>query len=89
MSPHRDIDSPVPHGSVTNVHGYVYIVVRPDDAGHATHSLFVPDFDARLAAIAGRGLRPAQQETYDNGVRKATFHDPDGNETAFGGGPAA
>ncbi|MCY1140895.1 VOC family protein [Actinoplanes sp. Pm04-4] len=68
-------------------HRYVYIEVRPDHAGHALQTLFVEDFDARLAAIAARGLEPAQVETYENGVRKATFRDPDGNEIGFGGAP--
>jgi catechol 2,3-dioxygenase-like lactoylglutathione lyase family enzyme len=66
---------------------YVFIEVRPAHAGHALHTIFVSDFDTRLAAIAERGLEPAKRETYDNGVRKATFHDPDGNEIGFGGGP--
>ena len=26
-------------------------------------------------------------KTYGNGVRKVTFHDPDGNEIGFGGAP--
>jgi len=68
-------------------HRYVFIEVRPAHAGHAMHTLFVDDFDARLADIAGRGLEPVLRETYDNGVRKATFRDPDGNEIGFGGGP--
>ena len=69
-------------------HRYMFIVVRPEHAGHATHTVFVGDFDARISAIAGRGLVPAERETYDSGVRKATFRDPDGNEIGFGGGPA-
>jgi len=69
-------------------HRYMFIVVRPEHAGHATHTVFVGDLDARLSAIAGRGLVPTERETYDNGVRKATFRDPDGNEIGFGGGPA-
>lgn len=68
-------------------HQYVYIVVRPEDAGHAVHLLFVSDFDARLSEIVGRGLEPAERETLDNGVRKAVFRDPDGNEIGFGGAP--
>ncbi|MET7965374.1 VOC family protein [Micromonospora sp. NPDC005305] len=68
-------------------HRYVYIEVRPGHAGHAMHTVFVDDFDARLAQIADRGLTPAERETYDNGVRKAIFRDPDGNEIGFGGGP--
>ena len=69
-------------------HRYVFIEVRPERAGHAIHTLFVGDFDARIAQIAERGLAPAERETYSNGVRKATFRDPDGNEIGFGGGPA-
>ncbi|MEV7227179.1 VOC family protein [Polymorphospora sp. NPDC051019] len=68
-------------------HRYVYIEQRPDHAGHAMHTLFVDDFDTRVAEIEGRGLEPAKRETYDNGVRKTTFHDPDGNEIGFGGAP--
>ena len=68
-------------------HRYVYIDVRPEHAGHAMHTLFVGDFDARISQIAERGLEPAERETYANGVRKATFRDPDGNEIGFGGAP--
>lgn len=68
-------------------HRYVFIEVRPERAGHALHTVFVGDFDARIAQIAERGLKPLQRETYSNGVRKATFHDPDGNEIGFGGAP--
>jgi catechol 2,3-dioxygenase-like lactoylglutathione lyase family enzyme len=69
-------------------HRYVFIEVRPDHAGHASHTLFVSDFDDRLAAISERGLEPAEHELYDNGVRKAIFRDPDGNEIGFGGAPS-
>lgn len=69
-------------------HRYLFIEVRPDHAGHALHTVFVGDFDDRLAGIAARGLAAARRETYANGVRKATFHDPDGNEIGFGGAPA-
>ncbi len=68
-------------------HRYLYIEVRPDRAGYAVQTIFVDDFDARLAAIAERGLAPAGSETYDHGVRKAIFRAPDGNEIGFGGGP--
>jgi|SRR4051812_18834434 predicted enzyme related to lactoylglutathione lyase len=68
-------------------HRYVFIEVRPAHAGHAMHTFFVSDLDERLARIAERGLEPAGSETYGNGVRKATFRDPDGNEIGFGGGP--
>jgi predicted enzyme related to lactoylglutathione lyase len=69
-------------------HRFVFIEVRPEHAGHAMHTIFVGDFDVRLSQIAKRGLEPAERETYDNGVRKAIFRDPDGNEIGLGGGPA-
>ncbi len=69
-------------------HRFLYIDRQPEHAGHAMHTIFVDDLDARLARIAARGLEPAKQETYDNGVRKVSYHDPDGNEISFGGGPA-
>ena len=69
-------------------HQYLYIEHKPDHAGHAMLTLFVDDFDARTAQITERGLEPAMQETYENGVRKTTYRDPDGNEIGFGGAPA-
>jgi catechol 2,3-dioxygenase-like lactoylglutathione lyase family enzyme len=66
-------------------HRFVYIVQQPEHAGHSVLLLFVDDLDARLAAIAERGLSPAEQETYPNGVRKMTFRDRDGNDLSFGG----
>lgn len=68
-------------------HRYVYIELLPAHAGHARHLAYVGDLDERVAAIAGRGLQPSFQETYDNDVRKITYRDPDGNEISFGGGP--
>src|SRR5688572_14771717 len=61
-------------------HRYLYIEHRPVHAGHALLTLFLEDFDARVAQIADRGLEPATRETYENGVRKWTYRDPDGNE---------
>jgi catechol 2,3-dioxygenase-like lactoylglutathione lyase family enzyme len=68
-------------------HSWLYIEHLPDRAGHAMHTLFVDDFDDRIAQIAARGLEPAKTETYDNGVRKWTYRDPDGNEIGLGGAP--
>jgi hypothetical protein len=68
-------------------HRFVYIVQRHDDAGHSVLLLFVEDLDARVAQMAERGIVPAAQETYSNGVRKVTYRDLDGNEVAFGGAP--
>ncbi|MGX5654892.1 VOC family protein [Geodermatophilus nigrescens] len=70
-------------------HRHVYVELKPGDAGHSMVTLFVDDLDERVAAIAGRGLQPALRETYDNGVRKVTYRDPDGNEVGLGGEPVA
>lgn len=65
-------------------HRSVYIVQRPEDAGHAVHTIMVDDLDTLMAETAQRGLEPAKRETYSNGVRKTTYVDPDGNEIGFG-----
>ncbi|MFC5186264.1 VOC family protein [Actinomadura harenae] len=70
-------------------HRYVYVVHLPERAGHALHTVFTSDYDDRLSGAVERGLAPARRETYENGVRKATFSDPDGNEFAFAGDPPA
>ena len=69
-------------------HRFLFIERRPEHAGHAMHTVFVDDFDALVAQIAGRGREPAKRETYSNGVRKTTYRDPDGNEIGLGGAPA-
>jgi catechol 2,3-dioxygenase-like lactoylglutathione lyase family enzyme len=69
-------------------HRFLYIELKPEHAGHAMLTLFVDDLDDRVAAIAGRGIEAADRETYDNGVRKVTYRDADGNEIGFGGAPA-
>ena len=66
-------------------HRYVYIVQRLGRAGSAVHTILVDDLDARVAQISDRGLVPTTRETYAEGMRKITYHDPDGNEFGFGG----
>jgi predicted enzyme related to lactoylglutathione lyase len=66
-------------------HRFLYIVEKPEHAGHAMHTVFVDDLDALTAEIASRGIAVAQWGTYPNGVRKATYRDPDGNEIGLGG----
>ena len=67
----------------------VYIVEHPDGAGQSVVTIFLDDLDAEVAAIAARGLEPDERLTYDNGVRKTVYLDPDGNEIGFGGAPLA
>jgi catechol 2,3-dioxygenase-like lactoylglutathione lyase family enzyme len=68
-------------------HRFVYIELDAEHAGHAHHTLFVGDLDASVAGIHERGIEPWKQETYENGVRKVRYRDPDGNEIGFGGAP--
>ena len=65
----------------------VYVVEHADGAGHSVVTIFTDDLDGQVAAIAARGIEPAERETYSNGVRKVTYRDPDGNEVGFGGPP--
>lgn len=69
-------------------HRFVHIEEQAPGAGHAQHTIFVDDLDARVEQIAARGLEPYERETYSNGVRKVTYRDPDGNEIGFGDAPA-
>ena len=66
----------------------VYVAEHSDGAGTSVALIFVDDLDACVAEIAARGLEPVDIETYSNGVRKAVYRDPDGNEVGFGGAPA-
>lgn len=68
-------------------HRSVAVEGLPDKAGYSAVTIFVDDFDERVAAIRARGIEPALEETYGNGVRKTTFHDADGNEFGIGGAP--
>jgi catechol 2,3-dioxygenase-like lactoylglutathione lyase family enzyme len=69
------------------MHCNVYVELRPEHAGHARSTIFVDDFDERIDAGAARGIEPDERETYANGVRHATYRDPDGNELCLGGPP--
>ena len=68
-------------------HRSIVIDENADRAGHGMVTIFVDDFDTRLAQISQRGIEPTQRETYRNGVRKALYRDPDGNEVGIGGAP--
>jgi catechol 2,3-dioxygenase-like lactoylglutathione lyase family enzyme len=66
-------------------HGSIYVVLRPDLAGSSLVTLFLDDLGDFVGAAADRGVRPESRETYDNGVTKVVFRDPDGNEIGCGG----
>jgi hypothetical protein len=66
-------------------HRSLYIEQRPGHAG--MHTIIVDDFDALLTPDRRPRLEPTEPETYSNGVRKAIYRDPDGNEIGFGDVP--
>ena len=68
-------------------HRSVFIESAPERAGTARHSIFLEDLDAWVAAVAKRGIVPVGREEYPNGVRKANYRDPEGNEIGFGDAP--
>jgi catechol 2,3-dioxygenase-like lactoylglutathione lyase family enzyme len=69
---------------------YVYVdaALGGRTPGQGEVTLFLDDgldgLDDRVAAISGHGIEPTLRETYDNGVRKVTFTDPDGNRLGLG-----
>ena len=65
----------------------VYVVEAAEGAGNGLVTIFVDDLDSHVTEIAARGLEPDERETYSNGVRKAVYCDPDGNEVGLGGAP--
>ena len=69
-------------------HRFLFIVEAPERAGRAQHTIFVDDFDARVADIASRGIEPHERVTYPGKARKAIYRDGDGNEISFGGSVA-
>jgi catechol 2,3-dioxygenase-like lactoylglutathione lyase family enzyme len=64
-----------------------YVLLAPEDAGHARLMWFVDDLDDFVARARSHGVEPESEETYGNGVRKTTYRDPDGNEVGIGGAP--
>lgn len=54
----------------------VYVVQRPEHAGHAMHTVIVDDLDTVVAGIADRGLEPAKRETYDKWGAQDHLHRP-------------
>ena len=66
-------------------HGWLFIVQRPEHAGHAIPTVFVENLDGLVAQIAARGIEAARTERYASGARKVIYCDPDGNEIGFGG----
>ena len=65
----------------------VYVLRKPGSAGHGMVTVVLDDLDRFVAGAASRGVEPAEEQTYEGGVRKVIYRDPDGNELGFGGMP--
>ncbi len=68
-------------------HGFLFIV-EDETPGGGPLTIFVEEFDQRIAEIGSRGIEPAERVTYKNGVRKAIYRDVDGSSVEFAGPPA-
>lgn len=53
-------------------HQYLATEEAAEHAGHSVVTVFVDDFDDRLASIASRGLQSTSRQTYRNGVRRCS-----------------
>ncbi|HEX4014092.1 MAG TPA: VOC family protein [Candidatus Cybelea sp.] len=63
---------------------WVYVVRDAGRAGRALATILLPDLDAFLTAVAGRGIAPPNIETAPGLFRRAAFVDAEGNSVAFG-----
>lgn len=61
----------------------IYVVADSQRAGSALVTVFVDDFEQRLAALDAAGIAVGQLETIDGRVQRVTIIDPDGNRIAF------
>lgn len=68
-------------------HRAIYVVADAARAGRGLVTVMVDGLDGFLDAAAARGVVPVRVEEYGGGVRKAVFHDPDGNEVGVGEAP--
>lgn len=69
-------------------HRWFYLLEDTERAGRALVTIMVESLDAAVDAVAQRGIEPTEREDYDNGARKAIYHDDDGNEVGLGEVPA-
>ncbi|WP_432477132.1 VOC family protein [Nocardioides sp. GXQ0305] len=65
----------------------VYVLLKPESAGHGLVTVMLDDLDGFAEAAAARGIEPTTSEDYGGGVRKLVYRDPDGNELGFGSVP--
>jgi predicted enzyme related to lactoylglutathione lyase len=60
--------------------GWIYVVGDADRAGNALVTILVDDLEARVSALAERGVATGAIETVPGLFRKAVISDPEGNK---------
>lgn len=61
----------------------IYVVADRERAGSALVTLFVDDFDDRLAALRSRDIELGKLEMVNGNIRRAVITDPDGNRISL------
>jgi hypothetical protein len=61
----------------------IYIVADSKRAGSALVTVFVDDFDGRLAALGAGGIAIGALDVINGNIRRTVIIDPDGNRIAF------
>lgn len=62
---------------------WLYLVVRPERAGHALVTVAVADLVATVAEVAATGVAVGPTEAVGDAGLKAVATDPDGNEVSL------
>jgi hypothetical protein len=63
--------------------GWVYVLCDDTRAGHGVVSIAVADLDATVADLSAHGLSAGPLQPVGDAGRKATLHDPEGNQLSF------
>jgi predicted enzyme related to lactoylglutathione lyase len=58
---------------------FIYVLHDPEHAGGTVITLAVPDLDAALAELAGRGVTGSPVQPVGDAGRRSTYTDIDGN----------
>jgi predicted enzyme related to lactoylglutathione lyase len=62
---------------------WLYIVRKPEHAGHSIVTVAVPDIEATTTALAAQGVAVGPTEREGSAGRKAVALDPDGNSISI------
>ncbi|GGO58519.1 glyoxalase [Streptomyces daqingensis] len=72
-----------------SANAWVQVFESPEHAGSTLLNLVVPDLDAALEELAGRGIEAGDVQVGGRSSRFAAVHDPDGNRVTVIENPVA